>query len=43
MMRGVTVPSPSAADLYLDLPAGCLTRDLFLDEEVLRGNWANGR
>jgi O-methyltransferase len=34
MMRGVTVPSPSAADLYLDLLAGCLTRDLFLDEEV---------
>jgi hypothetical protein len=30
MMRGVTVPSPSAADLYLDLLAECLTRDLFL-------------
>jgi hypothetical protein len=42
MMRGVTVPS-LAADLYLDLLAGCLTRDLFLDEEVLRGNWATGR
>jgi hypothetical protein len=32
----VTIPSApsSPADLYLDLLAGCLTRDLFLDEEV---------
>ena len=30
MMRSVTSP----ADLYLDLLARCLTRDLFLDEEV---------
>jgi len=28
------VPSQSPADLYLDLLARCLTRDLFLDEEV---------
>jgi hypothetical protein len=27
-------PVPPPADLYLDLLAGCLTRDLFLDEEV---------
>lgn len=27
-------PAPSGADLYLDLLARCLTRDLFLDEEV---------
>jgi O-methyltransferase len=31
-MPGTTAPSP--ADLYLDLLARCLTRDLFLDEEV---------
>ena len=30
MMRSVTSP----ADLYLDLLARCLTRDLYLDEEV---------
>ncbi len=27
-------PDPGGADLYLDLLARCLTRDLFLDEEV---------
>jgi hypothetical protein len=32
MIRAVS--SPSAADLYLDLLARCLTRELFLDEEV---------
>jgi O-methyltransferase len=31
---GVTGPTPSPADLYLDLLARALTRDLFLDEEV---------
>lgn len=38
MMRSVSTPAISAAaspaDLYLDLLARCLTRDLFLDEEV---------
>ena len=37
MMRSVTVPGHARgppADLYLDLLARCLTRDLFLDEEV---------
>ena len=34
MIRSVTSPASSPADLYLDLLAGCLTRDLFLDEEV---------
>ena len=38
MMRGVTTSSspqdPGAVDRYLDLMARCLTRDLFLDEEV---------
>jgi hypothetical protein len=27
-------PAPTSADLYLDLLAGCLTRDLYLDEEA---------
>ena len=34
MMRSVTSPAVSLADLYLDLLARCLTRELFLDEEV---------
>jgi O-methyltransferase len=33
-MHAVPSSAPSPADLYLDLLAGCLTRDLFLDEEV---------
>ncbi len=38
-------PVPTSADLYLDLLAGCLTRDLFLDEEVRNANlreWPGG-
>src|SRR4029453_3236324 len=31
---GMPGPAPASADLYLDLLAGCLTRELFLDEEV---------
>jgi hypothetical protein len=33
-MAGPASSAPAAADLYLDLLAGCLTRELFLDEEV---------
>jgi O-methyltransferase len=29
----VTTPGPSSTDRYIDLLIGCLTRDLFLDEE----------
>lgn len=32
--KSAGAPSPSAADLYLDLLKGCLTRSLFIDEEV---------
>lgn len=38
-------PVPPSADLYLDLLARCLTRDLFLDEEVRNVNlrhWPGG-
>jgi O-methyltransferase len=44
-MHAVTGPAPSPADLYLDMLARCLTRDLFLDEEVRNVNlrdWPGG-